>query len=336
MTSDAKLTANRENAKKSTGPKTLAGKRASSRNAARHALLSVVPVLPGVESAMDWEAHRSALIASIAPVGYLETVLADRAASLLWRLGRVTRYETENAATRIETTEKELSIPSFFCPDSETSGCGHLKRTPTEIREELKFQRATAGAFSALLDGRPDDPVPPDDAERILGEVTEITGATIDDESFASSLELPQDATHVGWATWTGWTKRFVLNGVAFVVSTSPSEDFRDLAPEEVCRACAVRVDAEVCANEHALRDAETTLRQGLRSRLLLPAQGLEKIARYETHLERSLHKTLHEIQRLQALRAGNPRALPMALDVDLSVSRQDDRIEATTVGGAA
>ena len=335
MTSTAKFTANRNNAKKSTGPKTQAGKRASSRNAARHAILSVVPVLPGVESAKDWEAHRSAMIASIAPVGYLETVLADRAASLLWRLGRVTHYETENSATRIEP-QKELSIPSFFCPDSETSGCGRLTRTPTEIREELKFQRATACAFSALLAGRPGNPVPPDDAERILGEVAGNTGATIDDESFASSLELPEDATHVGWATWTGWTRQFVLIGVAFVVSTSPSEDFRDWAPEEVCGACAVRVDAEMCANEHALREAETILRQGLRSRLLLPAQGLEKIARYETHLERSLHKTLHEIQRLQALRAGNPRALPMAVDVDLSVSRQDDRIEATTAGGAA
>ena len=50
---------------KSTGPKSMAGKTASAMNASRHAVLSVVPVLPGVERAEDWNEHRSATIASL-------------------------------------------------------------------------------------------------------------------------------------------------------------------------------------------------------------------------------------------------------------------------------
>lgn len=45
------------------------------------------------------------------------------------------------------------------------------------------------------------------------------------------------------------------------------------------------------------------------------------KLARYETSLERSLYKALHEFQRLQAARLGQPVPLPEAVDVDISVS---------------
>lgn len=47
------------------------------------------------------------------------------------------------------------------------------------------------------------------------------------------------------------------------------------------------------------------------------------KLARYETALERSLYKALHEFQRLQAARNGQPVPIPEAVDVDVSVSAQ-------------
>ena len=50
---------------------------------------------------------------------------------------------------------------------------------------------------------------------------------------------------------------------------------------------------------------------------------GLQKmtvIARYESALERSLFKALHELQRLQAARQGEAVPLPEAVDVDVSV----------------
>ena len=44
-----------------------------------------------------------------------------------------------------------------------------------------------------------------------------------------------------------------------------------------------------------------------------------EKLMRYETSLERSLYRNLHELQRRQANRLGRPGSLPMVLDVDLA-----------------
>lgn len=43
------------------------------------------------------------------------------------------------------------------------------------------------------------------------------------------------------------------------------------------------------------------------------------KFTRYETSLERSIFKALHELQRLQAVRSGEKIPAPVAIDVDIS-----------------
>ena len=77
------------------GPKTDRGKAVVRLNAVRHGVLSVTPVIPVLESEEDWQAHRAALLASLAPEGHLEQILAERAALVLWRLQRLARYERE-------------------------------------------------------------------------------------------------------------------------------------------------------------------------------------------------------------------------------------------------
>ena len=85
MTSVRKAAANRQNALKSTGPKTPDGKAAVRLNALRHGLLSEEILLPGE----DEEALRElaeGLRSELQPVGELEGLLVDRITSLLWRL----------------------------------------------------------------------------------------------------------------------------------------------------------------------------------------------------------------------------------------------------------
>jgi hypothetical protein len=91
MSSARKATANRENALKSTGPKTPDGKATVRLNALRHGLVSE-EILP----AEDEEALRElteGLRAELQPVGELEGLLVDRITSLLWRLRRLARVE---------------------------------------------------------------------------------------------------------------------------------------------------------------------------------------------------------------------------------------------------
>lgn len=46
---------------------------------------------------------------------------------------------------------------------------------------------------------------------------------------------------------------------------------------------------------------------------------GTEKILRYETTIERGIYKALHELQRIQAARAGDKPFASLAIDLDVS-----------------
>lgn len=55
----------------------------------------------------------------------------------------------------------------------------------------------------------------------------------------------------------------------------------------------------------------------------------LANVSRYETTLERSLFKALHELERLQARRAGQPVAPPAVVDVNLDVHHDTPNLPA-------
>jgi hypothetical protein len=75
---------------------------------------------------------------------------------------------------------------------------------------------------------------------------------------------------------------------------------------------------------EARAREARKTLVaeiEALRREHILPdGHELEKLSPYEGALERSLLRSLHELQRLQAARQGGISA-PLALDVDVAFS---------------
>jgi len=54
------------------------------------------------------------------------------------------------------------------------------------------------------------------------------------------------------------------------------------------------------------------------RTRILPDEAQLEKVRRYEWHLERALYKAMHELQRLQAARQGQLVPAPVAVDVSV------------------
>src|SRR5262245_56678098 len=101
MAENERALVNKQNAAKSTGPRTVAGKGRSRLNAVSHGLRSLAPVLPG-ERAKDWETHRDGVVASLAPVGRLEEELAERAAFCLWRMRRVAAFEVGVVAGGVE------------------------------------------------------------------------------------------------------------------------------------------------------------------------------------------------------------------------------------------
>ena len=93
MTSYRQIEGNRRNALRSTGPRTVAGKKVSRRNALRHGLTAetVIGVLEDVE---DYRAFEAAIIADYDAQSAVERELVLRLASVLWRLRRATTMET--------------------------------------------------------------------------------------------------------------------------------------------------------------------------------------------------------------------------------------------------
>jgi hypothetical protein len=72
----------------STGPRTVAGKLHSSKNAIKHGLLASSPVLPG-EDPRIWEMYRREIITSLSPTNFLEREIAETVARLWWKRRRL-------------------------------------------------------------------------------------------------------------------------------------------------------------------------------------------------------------------------------------------------------
>jgi len=87
-----RLAINRENSRKSTGPKTAAGKQKSSLNAIRHGLTGQIVVLPS-EDLEAYNAFTQRFYDDLAPRGVIETHLVQSLADDSWRLNRAKAME---------------------------------------------------------------------------------------------------------------------------------------------------------------------------------------------------------------------------------------------------
>lgn len=137
-TSPAKLEANRKNAKRSTGPKTAAGKKAVARNAMKHGLTADEVVVVG-EDTQHFTTLRNNLVDELNPTTTLEGQLVERIAINLWRLRRVPKIETEMFDGSYRRYE---GIGSSFQTETE-----HLN---TLLRYESSLERSTSRALHEL------------------------------------------------------------------------------------------------------------------------------------------------------------------------------------------
>jgi len=109
MSTEAQILANRRNAQKSTGPRTSEGKAAISQNAVKHGLLTRQDVISS-ESQADFDLYREQLLAELAPVSPMESMLAERIVTLSWRLKRVCRIQNQVIdALNADNTSSPLS-----------------------------------------------------------------------------------------------------------------------------------------------------------------------------------------------------------------------------------
>ena len=122
MATPAQIEANRQNAQKSTGPKTPEGKAIASQNSITHGLTGSQVVISG-EDPDAFAQFRTQLLDELLPKGPMETMLADRIIELSWRLKRAGRIQsgTYNAFTTEQNDAEDNTLGQIAIRDFSNS-----------------------------------------------------------------------------------------------------------------------------------------------------------------------------------------------------------------------
>lgn len=183
MTSDRSARANRENAQRSTGPKTPEGRARSSQNARRHGVLAENVTV----ASEDYESYRNLLEAlwnELAPHGERESLLTERLANLFWRERRLIESERglidrqqAIAADPFGGGPRSLSLgQQLLIGRYQTMLTNQIASTAQQLRElQLSREEAqtipvisepTSGGNNGLPPARPRSRTPPAPSER--------------------------------------------------------------------------------------------------------------------------------------------------------------------------
>lgn len=308
-----KTKANRRNALRSTGPKTPNGKSVTSKNALKHGLLAKIQVLPEVESQAEWNTHFRLVVEALCPAGPLETALAEKVAFQLWRLKRLAFYEREVTAITIETVEDALSEESeekddvfgFLLQHEPENAMAGTRQEIQRLEQELAF-------LTSLGAREESDSIESREAARLIEDIAEMLDVDIFDDPEVSFPDYPDGASLES----VDWTAGYLKTCLLVICERGGAELEKALTR----RAGARQLELEKA--QARLESLEVKAQRLKRQRILPNGHELEKIARYEAHLERSLYRALHELQRLQANRNGQSVPPPAAVDVDVAVGQ--------------
>ena len=265
--------------KRGTGPRSAAGKAIAARNSIGHGIYALSPVIEGLESAEDWSAYRLAMLACLAPVGMLEETLAERSILTAWRMRRVAGYET-----------RQILLPIREHTDNHAADDRQHRRQ----QEFLQWFEAAGDAV----------PVSETAAQWLLECACEECRAVDDGvpnggsdgvERAELEEELSETCTVGEVRGLLGRLAEWHGTNVAGVLSAVQQKITRE--QEAAQRRLALLCHAQLVPDDHTLG----------------------QVMRYESHLARLFHRDLHELERLQAARNGQPVAAPLVMDIDLA-----------------
>ena len=296
--SDKKSESNRANAEQSTGPRSESGKIVVALNGVVHGLRSAKPVLPSLgETDEDWERHRDLMVADIAPEGTLETGLAERIALGFWRLARGNTIEQKSLTATIETFRWN-GIRSVLLEEGRKKYNESTEAAIERLIGHRDQQRMIADLWELVEHGADDLPVDPCLADDLL--YASLPSHMWKDcaDAFEEKFQsLPEDLGNL----------RSMLKWLANQTSLNTEEFIRSRS---------------LLALERAENADQTVSRIEQRGELaayvgLLESDVLSKLSRYETAIHRAIQRDLHELQRLQARRQGEPVLAPISIDVN-------------------
>lgn len=265
MATTAQIQANRANAKKSTGPRTVTGKCASSRNAIKHGLFSK-HLFVDADEQEAFQALWEDLKVHYKPVGPIEEYFVERIAVAMWRQRRLNI--AEGAMTRLNASaesiarQKRQSPPygsddliDFFCMSDEAQGQGY---SDANARWAEQAQKEITNIREYSVPG--------------IMECAPTTYKYIQSRALGRGQEVEEYISD-----YEGGYRQLFQDIGAFC------EEILQFADER-------RADEQLSAELK-------------KKALLLPQRDLELISRYQTTLDNQLFKALKALHDQQALR---------------------------------
>lgn len=327
-----------ETAKRTGGPRTRKGKARAAQNAVTHGVTALT-VAPSERAA--YAQHLADVVASLGPVGPLEQRLAERVALTLWRLRRLEVWE---AATIAADQRKRTEWVAFG--GSRESNEEHQKRS-AKMSVEVMESREVRSEIARLTH---EDPVV---YLRNLDHLEEVGRNHISWGDELAALSDPPTKTQakrlsLNAAAYLGmefitalelWEVPARQVAAALGFDNPKAADYEDFDPEGtdipalwqlVDQEAAKRNDRGAqsrwmveAARQRYMGERMVALAARVRylieqanaEALMLCSKDLDRVQRYEAHLERVLYRALHELEAMRDRRAG--KAAPLArLDV--------------------
>ncbi|MEZ5359170.1 MAG: hypothetical protein R3F48_10115 [Candidatus Zixiibacteriota bacterium] len=166
-TSQKQIEANRQNAKKSTGPKSKQGKSQSAQNSIKHGLYSKQILIQSPhysEDPAEYEELYRTLEADLQPRTAFQELLLEKITNCLWRSRRIIQAESaeiradllkteRKVETRIDYMEHFVHIPNKKEIDAITLNCIHDSLIPSDrkslnlLRYEMRMDRQLSRLF---------------------------------------------------------------------------------------------------------------------------------------------------------------------------------------------
>src|SRR3989344_695592 len=274
MISPKKITANRKNAKLSTGPKTEDGKETASLNALKHGILSnhlFIPTSGDPTDSKGFAAFLELFCEEMQPEGILESLLVDRLFATFWRLRRLHIAETGFIRKQVDPHYMQQAIEHFATEGGARNDIEHgfFRR----MRTSMGCTHLATG-WQAVVESM---------REKGLPLSVGMTEALHEELGGNSGFWKAEYVSHFNWIVQN--------NGGAKPMTAEDKKRFDECALRyakdlrEFFRSAAKILEL----NEEKVRKAD------LQSKMIPPMSDLERLQRYDAHLQRIFLQTLHE-----------------------------------------
>jgi len=278
--SQRKLNANRENAKKSTGPRTARGKAYSRKNAIKHGLFArqLWDFVKLGESGAEYDRLLEDLYKQFDPIGRAEELEVERMTVCWWKLQRAYRYENSVNQISVHRAAGDLEQEERSC----------------KVRDK-ELEAIILGLRNMIHELYAASEVPPDLKSRYFV----LTSAK--EENWQRQEELAQDFLKKRESSDSDEASFLPNPETRKKILAIHTLEFA-IAGYELQRQLSTPHDMKVALGQHVIPNRD----------------DLEKILRYDTAIERSLDRAHNRLERLQRRRKGEPVLPPV--NVQLAV----------------